>query len=358
MIKLTKARTDIILDSPFFGSLVFKLKPVETDSVPTMATDGKELLYNKDFVNQLTSAQLIGVLCHELLHCAFLHHLRRGDRDPQRWNAACDYAINGILLDDFRLTLPEDRLYDPQYTGMSAEAIYTALPEQPPAPQWGMVNDGQGDADNGSVQEQEADWAAAVSTAAQAAKAAGKLPDKFDALIKKAQAKVNWREQLRSLMGSVSRSNYNWYPGDTRYVHHNLFLPALNEPSLGHLVLAIDTSGSVSEAELSQFLGEIQHIVDEQHRESLTVIHCDADIAKIEEIEEGEEIPGKVYGRGGTRFQPVFDYCNEHPTDALIYFTDMYPCDGWPEQPAYPVFWGRTSDVDAPYGSHIDVFRH
>ena len=94
-----------------------------------MATDGISLFYNPEFVETLNAAELAGVLAHEVMHPALQHHTRRGDRNQARWNMACDYAINPMLL-DAGLTLPKDVLIDDRFRGMSAERIYNLIEEE------------------------------------------------------------------------------------------------------------------------------------------------------------------------------------------------------------------------------------
>ncbi len=111
-VRIQKARTALLLDHPFFGSLLFRLGGRASGSIQTMATDGVSLFYNPAFVETLNAAELAGVLAHEVMHPALQHHTRRGDRDLKRWNIACDYAINPLLL-DAGLTLPKDVLNRP-----------------------------------------------------------------------------------------------------------------------------------------------------------------------------------------------------------------------------------------------------
>ena len=128
-VRIQKARTALLLDHPFFGSLLFRLGGRASGSIQTMATDGVSLFYNPAFVETLNAAELAGVLAHEVMHPALQHHTRRGDRDRKRWNMACDYAINPLLL-DAGLTLPKDVLIDHRFRGMSAERIYNLIEEQ------------------------------------------------------------------------------------------------------------------------------------------------------------------------------------------------------------------------------------
>ncbi len=130
--KLTRARTQLLLKQPFFGTLSLRLKLV-AGSLPTMATDGSRIVFNSDFVDELTPAQLEGVIAHEVLHCALGHHCRRGQRDPRLWNKAADLAINPILIRN-GLILPEGALFDSACDNLSAEDIYARLQKQSAGP--------------------------------------------------------------------------------------------------------------------------------------------------------------------------------------------------------------------------------
>lgn len=120
--KLSRARTQLLLNQPFFGTLCLRLKLVPLPSFPTIATDGQRLVYNPAFVATLTPSELEGVLAHEVMHCALAHHCRRGRRDAQLWNQATDYAVNPILLSN-GITLPKDALVDPAFADLGAEEI-------------------------------------------------------------------------------------------------------------------------------------------------------------------------------------------------------------------------------------------
>jgi len=104
--KLSRARVQLLLSQPFFGTLCLRLKLVPVPSFPTMATDGQRIVYNPAFVEKLTPSELEGVLAHEVMHLALSHHCRRGERDAQLWNQATDYAVNPILINN-GITLPK-----------------------------------------------------------------------------------------------------------------------------------------------------------------------------------------------------------------------------------------------------------
>jgi predicted metal-dependent peptidase len=129
VVRIQKARTTLLLDQPFFGTLLFRLGSQARSSIATMATDGVSLYFNPQFVETLSAAEIAGTLAHEVMHPALQHHTRRGGRNPRRWNMACDYAINPMLL-DAGLTLPKDVLLDNRFRGLSAEQIYNLLDEE------------------------------------------------------------------------------------------------------------------------------------------------------------------------------------------------------------------------------------
>lgn len=125
-LKLLRARVQLLFKQPFFATLCLRLKLIPANAFPTMATNGKVICYNAAFVESLTPEELEGVLAHEVSHCALGHHCRRGKRKKRLWNAACDYAINPILLKN-GLALPADALVNADYEGLSAEQIYDRL---------------------------------------------------------------------------------------------------------------------------------------------------------------------------------------------------------------------------------------
>ena len=100
--KVEKARIHLLLDSPFYATLALELNLVEDNTIfpPTACTDGRTMWFHEKFIEKLSLEQVKTVVAHEILHIAYCHHLRIGTRDHNRWNRACDYSINSILLED------------------------------------------------------------------------------------------------------------------------------------------------------------------------------------------------------------------------------------------------------------------
>jgi len=369
--KLIKARVGLVLDQPFFGQLCLRLKLEEYNGpeVPTMATDGRRIYYNTKFVDTLSLDETKGVLAHEVMHVALAHHVRRQSRDHTKWNQAGDYAINGILSPMF--SLPQDALISPAFNNMSAEEIYTQLPDNPDdggygSGGFGEVLDLPGE-DGGKPSEaqklkEEADVRVAVAQAAQCAKVMGKTPAGMDRIIDGIiNPSVDWRVLLRDFVERVVKNDYTWLRPNRRYINYGFYLPDLHSKDLGNIKVAIDTSGSVSNQEMEAFAAEISGILSEFPGCSIDVIYCDSKVYKdaVQHF-EFDDLPVqlKAKGGGGTAFEPVFDYIAEQGEKpvALIYLTDM--CGSFPsEDPGYPVLWGATGEnyQEPSFGEVVQV---
>jgi predicted metal-dependent peptidase len=411
--KLTRARTQLLLNQPFFGTLCLRLK-LTPGTVPTMATDGHRIVYGSSFVDSLKPAELEAVLAHEVLHCALGHHCRRGQRDPQLWNQATDLAINPILIRD-GFTLPAGALVDPTFDSLSAEEIYARLSQRnsndpssaPTPPQlsgsgreasggqqptrnassgspndappqtagdpkegervatsvraggFGEVLDAADEQGNPVSQaersRQQQEWSIAADQAIRSAKACGHEPADLDRPLNESrQSRQDWRTILRDFIAARTPSDYRWSPPNRRYVGSGLYLPSVERTGLGPIVIGVDTSGSIGEEELEQFAGEISAISDEAQPEAIHVIYCDAAVQSSQEFQSFEPIHLEPRGGGGTDFCPVFDWVEEKQIDAvcLIYLTDLC-CHSYPEPPDYPVLWVTNSRNIAPFGETV-----
>jgi len=392
-VRIQKARTTLLLDHPFFGTLLFRLGGKASRLVATMATDGVSLFYNPSFVETLNAAELAGVLAHEVMHPALQHHTRRGDRSPVRWNMACDYAINPILL-DAGLTLPKDVLIDNRFRGMSAERIYNLIEEdekqegssgqsesqpgngsggsqdgslqidpcgdEPSAPSTpggiGQVLDAPAPEGDGlSIAEQAREWQIAVKQAETVAKVAGKLPGGAVRALEAAQAaKVDWRELLRRAWSDTIPADYSWTRPNRRHVWAGLYLPGITSEGVGEIAIAVDCSGSVSSRQLGLFEAEIQSILGGQRPRLVHVLNFDAAVQKVETYQAEQPVSLCPVGGGGTDFRPCFDWLQEHGIvpQALVFLTDL--CGTFPSQvPPYPVIWASTEDRRAPFGQVV-----
>lgn len=360
--KLMQAKVNLIMDQPFFGSLVLRLPLVEDPTAKTMWTNSRVIGYNPNAVEKWTVQEIQGVLCHEVLHVTNGHCWRRGRRDPEKWNIAADYAINPIIIES-KMRLPESALDDPIFYGKSAEEIYAALPDPPPnsggsadnqsgsAGGCGEVRDDPGE---DSVQAQ-GDWDLAVRQAATQAKARGKLPESLERAVEEfLRPKIDWKAILRRFVQQSARNDYSWALPNRRYIAQGLYLPALRSEQMPPIVVVVDTSGSIGEKQLSSFSSEIASIMSEARPEPTHVLYSDAKVHRCDEFGPYDPIELKPIGGGGTDFRPAFEWVDEHGVEpaCMIYLTDL--CGSFPEHPAeYPVLWVSTTKDQAPFGETV-----
>jgi predicted metal-dependent peptidase len=125
-LRVQAARTALVLDQPFFGVLALRLHVKPDPTCKTLWVDGVTLGWSPEYVADLSAAELKGAIAHEVMHCALGHPWRRGARNFQEWNEACDYATNPIL-EQSGFTLPKGVLLDPSFEGKGAEWIYDRL---------------------------------------------------------------------------------------------------------------------------------------------------------------------------------------------------------------------------------------
>jgi len=391
--KILKARSILILDHPFFGSLAVRLGLVENNQVPTMITNGKDILYNSEFIDSLPTREIVGTLAHEVMHIALGHLWRRGSRQHGKWNTACDYPINENLM-DAGFALPGEPLVDQKYFNLPAEEIYSLLPQEE------EKKDGQGDdkkddeqkgkgkgqgkgqgkgkddkknekkddmsdpggcggvmsiSDTQENKEEKAEWKAAVNQALQISQ--GNLPANMKRRLKEIlNPEVPWHILLRDFVERTARNDYDWTRPNRRYIGLNVILPSLISEQLPETIIAIDTSGSIDNEALSIFAAEASNVLG-AYDTTIRIIYCDTKIQK-EEIFTRADLPIKFNpkGGGGTNFCPVFDYIREkNLTPAcLIYFTDLY--GKFPSKEAeYPTMWlTTTKDKKAPFGMTVN----
>lgn len=351
--QLTRARTALVLDAPFFGMLALRLQLVETERVKTLSVDGKHIFYNPDFVATLSPALTKSALGHEVMHCVFDHIGRRGGRDRRKYNQAGDYVINATLKDSGFEISPK-WLYNPAYAGMSSDHIYTLLPDNNDP-----GSDPQDDVEDGDPSETEingTEWKIAAVQAAEAARAMGKLPGSLARFIDEMVApKVDWRAMLQRFITETSKNDYSWLRPNRRFLQQGMFLPTLYSESMGEIVTVVDTSGSIDQATLNAFGAEIKAIAQSTRPSKIHVIYCDSEINHVDEFGPNDDLKFEMHGGGGTDFRPPFEYIKEHNIQpvCLAYLTDGY--GPWPTAQDYPVMWCMTTDVVAPFGETVQI---
>ncbi len=381
--KLVAARTRLILEKPFLGALVLRLpvREAATSWCKTTATDARAFYFNRHYIHSLSLAQTQFVLAHEALHCALSHFARRQHRDKRRWDVACDLAVNPLLIDD-GLAPPPNALYLAEYAGMAAEEIYPLIDDDnDQRPQDDHLYDGDdaasgsaGGADSGSDESDQgvarpppltADeraqlktrWQQRTAGAGQQARLAGKLAGLMARMVDELmRPQIPWRSLLARYMTLCGREDFNYARPSRR--EGDAIFPSLKSVRLD-VVVAVDTSGSVSQDEITQFFSEVEAIkASVQCR--IILLACDTELSAgapwVYEPWQALTPPMELRGGGGTSFEPVFGWVADHHgrPDLLIYFTDAI--GRFPErEPDYPVLWLVKGKADTPWGERIQL---
>jgi len=351
--KLTRARTQLILDHSFFGQLALRLPLVEDASTKTAAVNGKNIRYNPKFIGELPDSQIKTLIAHEVMHCVYDHIGRRQDRNHRKWNQAGDYVINQTLLDSGFEAI-KGWLLNPGFNGMSSDEVYSLLPD----------NDDDGDdplddcedGDPADADVHAMDWKIATIQAANTARMEGKLPASLSRFVEElTAAKLDWRAMLRRFITETSKDDYSWQRPNRHFLMQGFYLPTLHSETMGEIVVVIDTSGSIDQATLNAFGGEIKAIVQSSRPSKTHVVYCDAAINHVDEFGPNNDLTFNMHGGGGTDFRPPFEYveCEGLKPVCLVYLTDLYGPFGNP--PDYPVMWVATTKDVAPFGETVPI---
>ncbi len=376
------ARTKILMGrdprSAFFTVLVLSLEDRPDWTIPTLATDGKGLFYNPEYVSKLSIPELVGCCAHEGLHCGKGDHARLLDGDPTLRQIALDLALNPLLL-EAGYTLPTGCLVPGRKlmevpgsglppgvatkigkmeTGLLAEEYYQLLldPPQPqaeePPPPGGEDEDseeepeeespepgkgegegegeGQGDPDPGgcgsvkevrrdpaAIQEAQAMAEVKLFQAEEASRSRGELPAGLARLCKQARApKVDCWQVLQEFVTRTASSEYRWTPPNRRFVHAGLYLPSLRGETLGRIIVGLDCSGSISEDVIATFFGHLEGIIGLYPDVVLTILYHDSEVQKVQEWSPSDgPLKLEPVGGGGTDHRPVFKWIEDHAED-------------------------------------------
>jgi predicted metal-dependent peptidase len=364
MKRLSKAKTSLILESPFIGSVALNMPMTLSTSVPTAATNGKRVLYNPDFIEPLTDEELKFLVAHECLHPMLEHNYRRGARDPKKWNKAADYVINQLLTDEGIGKFIEGGCLDQTIYnngGGTSDGIYNLLPDDggdggdggDPGGTGNDLEDGEGD--QAEQAQQAAEWKIKVAQAAQAAKMMGKLSANMERLVGEIlQPKVDWREVLQRFVQKAKNDQRSFARPNRRFLSQGLYLPTVSGEVLGELVFAVDMSGSISQKECDQFAAECRTVFEDGRPEKLHLIFFSHEVCAHDTIDRDGDFVFNARGGGGTAFSPVFRHIEEQGITpaAIVFLTDLC-CSDFGDAPDYPVLWVSTEEGSAPFGEVV-----
>jgi predicted metal-dependent peptidase len=350
---LSKISKELMLREPYYGFFLIMLNKMWRKDLPTAGVSKNGINYqlaiNEEFWTSLSEKHQMGLLKHELLHIAFGHLVSFGSfRNKKLANVAMDMEINQYIDPDY---LPDGGIDINNYEDLNLDKkagcryYYDKLQQLKDEKDKNgtcgneemdklLDNVDSGDVPDHSTWEEFDDLSEAekkliekqiqkvLSDAKeQTIKKRGNVPGEIEGVIiieEIVKPKFDWRSYVRRFSGTSTKVfTKKIRRKENRRYDEN---PGLKIKMKQHMLLAIDTSGSVSDTELTEFMNEIHHIY--KAGVDITIVQCDTSINSIEEYKGKNEL--NVKGRGGTEFDPVLDYynANQKKYTSLVYFTD------------------------------------
>jgi predicted metal-dependent peptidase len=345
------------------------------DNIPTACTNGKDVKFGRGFVASLNDPQLRGLILHEAKHKMYRHlltwkHLQK--QDPMRANMACDYVINLEIQDESErsnkfVVLPDGALIDEKFRGLNSAEVFNLLPPQPT----GGGDGGQGfdehDWEGAECLNDEEKTALAKEIdqairqgAILAGKVGGNVDRSFTDLM---SAKVDWKEALREFVSSVSqgKDDSTWRKPNRRWLQHDIYMPSTISESMGRVVVAIDTSGSIYGEVLNRFISEVASVMQNMNPEQVDLLYWDSQVAghEVYGLNDADRMTAstKPKGGGGTSPSCITAYMRKHKIEPVcaIILTDGCVGNDWGGQWNCPTLWAITEDIKSPIGQTIKV---
>lgn len=356
-----------------FAGVLSVGKVMFSDDIPTACTNGRDVIYNPDFIKTLDDKELNFVVLHEALHKVYQHmHLWRKlfKENGNLANMAADYVVNYAIHEadtNNEITkIPSSALFDKRYANMTTKQIFDLLK--------------QNGGDGGGSGHDTHDWEGAESLSDDEVKETIKQLDqalrqgeiirskmqgnKNRAVNEILEPKVNWREQLRDFVNATCRNKdkTSWKRPHKRFIGHDIYMPSMIGETIGKIVVGIDTSGSIGDKELSEFLTEVVAICDDVSPSSIELLYWDTHVAGHETYNQGDYHglvqSTKPAGGGGTTVGCVNQYIKDKriEPEAIIILTDGYVENDFGGNWEYPTLWAiTTKHITSPHGKTIHI---
>lgn len=372
--RFVKSRVKLLKSSPFFGTILLHTEYKIDESIETAATDGTTLLLNEEWMCKQTEEHFSGVLLHEVLHMALDHVERTNDLDDMMTaNIAADIVVNGIIKDN-AISLPKEAIYDDDLKHLSVREIYSILKQKQKEDE-NYLQDKYGDgevneclqksSEQKGTSQREANsekWkniinkAKTISKMKQAGVKGSGLARVFKELL---EPTINWKDALYKYI-TQSRADFEGY--DRRFVHDGMYIDDVGGNKV-HVAAFVDTSGSVDEELLQNFLSELFFAINSTRGTTGYLYYFDTELYPQGNIEDLDGVP-KPVGLGGTSFVPIMKELNKissensHTNTVGIIYTDGFAPMTW-EEPETPLLWcispGGVKEENIKYGDVVRI---
>ena len=374
--KISQAKAKLLVDYPYFGTLASKLELVLNEDIQAFKSDGKKLEYSSTFLENADVSEIEFVLANGAMHTSLAHENRQNNRAGWLWQMATDMAINDMLVEN-GLTLPEGAQYRVRFKGMYAEEIYAELKSDILREEDNLEYeaDDAGDVQNSDKKDKEKQESKeqkqtpeqiqeeilqeqllaeeAISLLASEFQK-GEAPSHMERFFKlDFFGKIDWKDELKAALDRYFRDDYLLIPPNKKFLSQGIYLPSTTSQTF-RLVIAVDSSGSVDDELLGQFLSEVNFLMSLVSHYQIELLVCDDKIHSHKTFYSGESLECEIKGGSGTDFRPVFEFVKSEFDDVklLLYFTDLegeFPS----ETPNYEVKWISPKAKEVPFGSVI-----
>jgi predicted metal-dependent peptidase len=353
--KVMKAKIQLQTTNPFFSSVLMYMPISVKKDIPSMCVDvDGNIGYNPEWIDELPVREITGVFCHEVLHAVLFHLQRLGNKNHKVFNISNDLVVNDMLVAN-NFLLPKQGMipdYNHTYTfklpkiGYELKNINEKTSEQVYYEIIGLFKDKEPDGDEGfdkhiygdkkSVAEQEKGkekWREIISNATTYAKKVGQLPAGMERYIDDILGgKINWKNKLYRYITNTIMSDYSWSRPHKKSQALGVYLPQVTREGID-IVAHIDTSGSISQEELTEFVSELVSLSNSFNALNMTLIMCDADVDAVYEINQSNRetlLNLKKAGGGGTSHYPVVEWVKKNKPNCRVLITLT---DGWSDIP-------------------------
>ena len=363
-IKLAMDRAKVKLmtlpNSVFVSTVLFSLKLIITDQIPTAGTDGKEILVNPTWFLKLDPEERVGLLFHETFHVVYNHIMRGKDLIQDKYNIAGDHVIN-LEAKRASFVIPKGGYCDKKYKGMSTLQVYDALPDDCADRGGGGIGPDiipmPDNATPAEIEAAEVNLTNVLLKAATKSKlegdAPGTVPGEIAVMLDELlNPKLPWNVILQNYLASYAKEDYTWTRPNKRFMP-DFYLPSAHSESMGHIAVAVDTSCSVTDKEFTAFRSEIAGMKEMLDPELISVLSFDTSIKNIDEVHKDDDFADVTFkGRGGTDISDTWKWIDEHKPLVTIIFSDGE--FGYPKySTGSDVIWvivNNSNKKDLPFG--------
>lgn len=383
---ISDAKIYLLMKCPFVGAVSTRIDFVLTYKIPTAATDGRTIYYNPNFFKDLNKGEIVFVIGHEILHIVYDHVFRRGNKNTLIWNMAIDYIVNYTLVKNKIGIIPENALFDEKYSDeYTSEELYEILLRDNVKIVSNMLDvhlDGPEDTGDekgegninveklgSGINKEEIEnirkeiksiifgLRSSMVDATNIPKGIARVIDKLSTPV------IDWKNVLFNFIKSSIKVDYDFRKPNSMSWVYNVVMPNFSTGEKISAHVFIDSSGSITDEQLADFLGEIKNMAETFDDFYISVSSFDTKVYNTQEYDPNnisEISKYKAMGGGGTDFDCIFNYLKEKNIvpNSLIIFTDGRPYDSWGD-PNYcgneTIFLinNKYENIKAPFGTTI-----